>query len=133
MKQDDLAEGIGKEEELCKRWCKARSCSYIKAPTYEDFDFFITKDGMLDHFLEVRTRNVALKDYQDTMIPLRKYNFAMNMLRANYKVYALIEWTDKIGFLELWQRPDAIQLITRKDRNETNPYAMFKISKINIL
>lgn len=123
---------VKKGEEVEQKWAEewaARNFGIAhKCPQFDDFDYYIEKNGRIDHFLEIKRRYFKSVEYTQTIIPLRKYIAAQALLKAGYPVYFLVIWNDIVGYLELWKTPVKIDVIERADRGVKGLYAFYNLS-----
>lgn len=141
--EDEKRAYADKADELAQVWVNylnntRPSSSYVHSfkPGFEfdHFDYFISRDEMFHHFLEVKCRRNTFDKYKYVLVPLSKRNFADYLERINYKLIFLCEWSDgRRGWIDLSQEPDYIKSVVRKDRMAESDHAFYSRFRFKII
>lgn len=76
-------------------------------PSKADYDFKIFKDGIFDHYLEVKIRRHNFNKFSDVMLPVRKHAFAEHIFnKYGIETIFLCGFTDGFATLSLIEEPD---------------------------
>lgn len=136
--QSELAFGktyerVAAEAYVEKRWPGAQ---LIESPAYADLDWQVVRPResqppLLLAWLEVKTRRIDSKKYEDTIVAYRKHD-AARFGRAFFKVptVCLVLFTDTVATFDLHDAPDGKREIGRYDRpGGAIPHALYLHSR----
>lgn len=123
----EVQEGEKVEKEWAEEWAARNFGKAHKLPQFDDFDYYIEKNGRILHFLEVKRRYFHSTKYPQTIVPYQKHTRARALIYAEIPVFLLVIWDDRIGLAELWQEPVKMASVLRADRNIENVYAYYNL------
>lgn len=125
-REDTVAWGLAQEAahiaKFIKYW-QSKGVNYSKVESQGNFNFidgYLLDDrGIVQGFLEVKSRRIASTQYSTTHLDMLKYNSIID-LSKNVKLPAFlsIQWTDRTGFVNL-----------TKYAHEYTPEVMFKYER----
>ncbi len=102
-----------------KRWPGAQ---IIESPTYADLDWQVVQPRkeappLLLAWLEVKTRRIGSKQYEDTIVAYRKHDAArFGLVFFKVPTVCLVIFADTVATFDLHEAPDSKREIGRYDR-----------------
>jgi hypothetical protein len=105
---------------------------FMVGPKFADYDYEVVINGISDHYIEVKVRNIPINQFETTKVPLRKHSTAEHFYNSGLKAtYFVCGFTDCCAILPLWEEPDRESvMLARHDRGDDEDlYAMYKIER----
>jgi len=100
----ETADHLEKEREIVEKWCATQGKIFGKLPIKYSLDYAIMQKGtnVIDHFLEIKIRNIRSDSYTDYYISYLKYRHAqVNWDNAQKQTHLLVAFTDKAQIVRL--------------------------------
>jgi|TARA_R110002020_G_scaffold211948_4_gene418213 hypothetical protein len=100
----ETADHLEKEKEIVGKWCGTQGKKFVKLPIKYSLDYAILQRGtnVIDHFLEVKIRQIRSDSYTDYFISYLKYRHAqLNWDNAQKQTHLLVAFTDKAQIVRL--------------------------------
>jgi hypothetical protein len=112
-----------------------------KLPLQYRMDFCLVKDGVVLNFVEVKCRSNKMSAYSTYIISTSKIVAARSYYDINISCILLVDWSDKMGWVELSKNDWPSKIGGRKDRGDWQdiepvthiPLSEFKVVEKRVL
>lgn len=111
-------------------WPDSLGLTYRKTGRYSHIDMeIIDPEGETVGFIEVKRRFMPHSLYPSTMVAVEKHLKALDNQVRGIATYALIVWDDRVGVINLAEKPAEIRYSSRRDRaNSQRQYAYYDLA-----
>lgn len=118
----DLSFGEAREHPAVARLIAAKWPGAVahRLPKRGQLDFSVSLGNEVVAYIEVKARRVAHNAYATTLVSLNKHEVAVHTRNVlGVPVFALIQYTDRLGYFDLCEKPAGTAFVGRADRGGT--------------